>query len=369
MKVLLISPFGKQLDGGIAKWTEHIMNYYNCSVSDVKLKLLYNSRMVDSFAGDSLYNRIMNGVKNYYPLYRDFKKTISKEHYDIVHICTSASLSLIKDLAIITAARKKGIKTVVHCHFGRIPQILSGSGLEHKLFIQMLDCVDQVVVMDMDSYRSLKQKGYEKVTYLPNPLANSVQKIIDDNVGIPRVKNKIVFVGHMVRGKGVFELVEACRQIESIQVEMLGHIADENIKIQLMTLAGENSESWLHIEGSKSFEEVIRTMLSSNLFVLPTYSEGFPNVIIESMACGCPIITTPVGAIPEMLNIASEYPCGICVEPKNVRDLKIAIEYMLNNPNLASDYGRRAIKRVREMYSIPMVWTQLVKIWEQTIIK
>ena len=87
-------------------------------------------------------------------------------------------------------------------------------------------------------------------------------------------------------------------------------------------------------------------------------------MIIESMACGCPIVTTPVGAIPEMLNINTETPCGICVEPKNVEQLKAAIESFLQNDDLATSYGKRAQARVREQYAIDKVWEQLVSIWK-----
>jgi glycosyltransferase involved in cell wall biosynthesis len=73
----------------------------------------------------------------------------------------------------------------------------------------------------------------------------------------------------------------------------------------------------------KSSESV--TMVAEEdgaIFVLPTYTEGFPNVILECMASGCPIITTPVGAIPDMLQFGSTQACGACVDVKDVQGLK-----------------------------------------------
>lgn len=365
MKVLLVSPYGDQLKGGIAKWTDHIITYYKGHEDDLNLELLYNSNLRAGFGTDSIFRRIRNGIQNYYPLYKSFKKVTKQKQFDVVHVCTSASFGLLKDLAIVKHACKKGIKSVVHCHFGRIPKVLKATNWEHKLFVKLMQVVDQLVVMDMHSYRALKDYGYDKVSYLPNPLAVSVQQLIESNQDIQREPNKIVFAGHVVRTKGVFELVEACRQLKGVELEILGHIPSEEVKSQLIELAEDPEGSWLCIRGARSFEEVIKEMCSCSVFALPSYSEGFPNVIIESMACGCSIVATPVGAIPEMISIDSEEPCGICVEVQNVEQLKNAIVSLLENKELAAQLGKRAKERVNEIYSMPKVWEQLINIWKE----
>lgn len=110
-------------------------------------------------------------------------------------------------------------------------------------------------------------------------------------------------------------------------------------------------------------------MMACSVFVLPTYSEGFPNVILESMACGCAIIASNVGAIPEMLAINSQKPCGICIEPRNKKELKKAIEFILDHPDIAQEYGKRAKERVFREYSIDSVWLRMVKIWKDSLIE
>ena len=134
----------------------------------------------------------------------------------------------------------------------------------------------------------------------------------------------------------------------------------------LNDLAGKNN-NWLDIVGEKSFEDTIKEILSCELFVLPSYTEGFPNVILESMACGCSIIATKVGAIPEMLDIDGKKPCGLCIEPKNVFQLRSSILKLLDDEILAFELGKRAKRRVNEEYSMPVVWSKMVDIWKSVL--
>ena len=104
-------------------------------------------------------------------------------------------------------------------------------------------------------------------------------------------------------------------------------------------------------------------MLKCGIFVLPTYTEGFPNVILESMACACPIVTTNVGAIPEMLDVKHGDYCGKCISPQEVKPLQEAINYMLNNRIYAETCGTNAQKRVNDCYSMATIWKQMENIW------
>lgn len=364
MKVLLVSPVGNLINGGIGKWADGILSYNSKEPRfNVEIIQKYNSKSRTNFETNSLLHRLYNGLWNYFPLIRSCKKVIIKEKFDVAHICTSASLSLIKDLIIAKTAHKKNIRVYVHCHFGRLPEVLKSNGWERTVFDKLTRVADGIIVMDMKSFNALKAYGCDNVFYLPNPLVPSVEQLVKENDSIRRVPGRILFAGQVMPTKGVYELIEACKQLKDIQLYILGHVPDEKVKSDLLMRAGNGHEAWLHIVGAMPHNKVIQEMLSCNVFVLPSYTEGFPNVIIESMACGCPIVTTPVGAIPEILDINSDTPCGLCVEPRNVGQLKDAIEKLLKNNDLAHHLGIRAQTRVREEYGMEIIWEQLVKIW------
>ena len=365
MKVLLCSPYNinpQVVQGGIAIWAQNIVDYYNTLSSDVRLQVIPYDRKVRNNADSGIVKRALIGIADYKEAIRKTKRQLKEDKYDVLHLCTSASISLAKDIIVLKKAKHKGVRTVIHFHFGRIPELAQQNNWEWRLLQRVVKLADAAVTMDMKSFNTLQEKGFKNVHYLPNPLSRSImQQIAYEAATIVRDERKVCFVGHVIQTKGVFELVEACKEIKDIKVYIVGKATPE-VRSHMEQLA--DYADWLVFEGEVDHRQVIRELLTTSVFVLPTYTEGFPNVILESMACGCAIATTPVGAIPEMLDLASGEPCGLCCEPKDVEGLRRNIQFFIDHAAEARQYAKRAVKRVNEMYAMEKVWEDLVKIWK-----
>lgn len=366
IKVLLIAP-SPNLAGGISRWTKHILHYYKINNSDCNLDYLCSAQYKYSLK-KSLFERLYSGVFNYIKVILKFIKRVSYSNYDVAHITTSASISLIKDLWLIKIAKHHNIKSIVHFRFGRIPELFEKNNWEWKLLKKVVSSADMAITIDLKSYASLVSAGFRNVVNLPNPLSNEILEKVEQNNDLIIQPRTIIFVGQMLRTKGIYELVEVCSQIPNIRLNMYGSLP-KGVEHNLKDLAGEDSDKWLNIAGEIDYDLIINKMKGASIFVLPTYTEGFPNVILESMACGCPIVASKVGAIPEMLAAETSAPCGILIEPKNKLQLKEAIEYLLANPDKAKILGNRAKERVRKEYSIDSVWRKMVNIWTESLIK
>lgn len=145
-------------------------------------------------------------------------------------------------------------------------------------------------------------------------------------------KRKFVFLGRAERRKGIVELNEVLQKLissnkkintESFQFEFIGPISNEmQISHPSIIYHGEIRDS-----------QKIKSILSQNdVLVCPSWSEGFPNVILEAMASGLAIIATNVGAIPAAVSNTN----GWLIEPANNLQLENAIIDAINNPNLNS---------------------------------
>ena len=81
------------------------------------------------------------------------------------------------------------------------------------------------------------------------------------------------------------------------------------------------------------------------------------------MACGRAVIGTSVGAIPEMLNAGAPNAAGICVAPKNMHELYVAIETVLGDKEFAISMGKNGASKILNEYSQDKVMAKLLKIW------
>ena len=371
MKVLLCTPYlqdPKIVSGGINIWGNNVWSYYNQIKSDALLDLDIVSfdRIYNVQEDSSFLQRVLWGVRDYYHSVKETKQRLKgKCSYDVLHLCTSAQLGLIKDYVVIKEARKHCVKVALHLHFGRVPELIQKQNWEWRLLKRVIELADAVVTMDMKTYNALRSLGYSYIHYLPNPLSQTIrQQIIDEASSVVRSERKLCFVGHVIPTKGVYEMVEACKQIDDINLHVIGKVTPE-IRSHMEGIAGKGE--WLVFEGEKSHQDVIREMLSSSIFVLPSYTEGFPNVILESMACGCAIVATSVGAIPEMIGEEDGKQFGMIVNSKDVLGLKSAITLLLSNDTLKEECMSNAQQRVNQRYAMPIVWECLVNIWSSLI--
>ena len=369
-KILLCSPYYADKEHttcGIANWTRNIMSKQTQN-RDCVVKLIPFDRSVDLGEESGLIERLTFGIKDYLGLVLKTKKAISNEQFDIIQISTSVSLGLIRDYLISKLAFRKNVKLVLHFHFGRLPELLSSNNWESRLLRKVLSNTYASIVMDLSSYEALISNGYKNVYFLPNPLSDNVFNLAKSfKPTVTRHQDTILFVGHVTRAKGVYELIDACSQIPNINLKIVGKVLKDT-KAELLALAEKKGNAnWVDFIGEIPHDDVVKEMCTCSMFVLPTYTEGFPNVILEAMACGCPIISTDVGAIAEMLDINSNN-CGLLIHPKSVEELKDSILSVMHDDKLKHRISINAQSRVEKMYTVNAIWIQLEDIWRKILV-
>jgi glycosyltransferase involved in cell wall biosynthesis len=161
------------------------------------------------------------------------------------------------------------------------------------------------------------------------------------------------------------ELVEVCTQLEGTQLHVVGPIVHK-FRSHLIHLAQRRDEAkWLHFYGPVDDHEVYDYILRSDIFLLPSHDEAFPNALLEGMALAKPVVVSDVGAMAEMIGHGGENSCGICVEPGNAESLRAGLRSLLVKPECWQVVGRMGRKRVETLYATGPVMDQLIDLWTE----
>ncbi len=272
---------------------------------------------------------------------------------------------------------RKGIIVAVAVLF-RKPVIMHTHGCEFHLFFDALPKFSQHLVVWVfqrckyvitlsESWRNyylvnckLKQ---EQVLLLPNPVE------LPEHLPDRRDSNRVhfVFMGRIGDRKGAFDLIQAfaklpATHIQQAELTLAGDGLVEQAR-ELVTNLALNER--IYLPGWVSPEQRNQILRSADVFVLPSYNEGLPMAILEAMAWGLPILTTPVGGIPEVITHQQE---GFLIEPGNVDQLSVSIQTLIGQENLRLKMGKNARQRVIP-FNIDNYYLSLSKIYQSVVFK
>jgi glycosyltransferase involved in cell wall biosynthesis len=175
----------------------------------------------------------------------------------------------------------------------------------------------------------------------------------DFDSGVPA----IVSIGRLIEKKGFTDLIEACRLLKprghSFICEIIGEGPLEAALLAQIIEAG--LESCVKLAGPLTQSEIVSRLAFATIFVLPCTREAgggmdnLPTVIMEAMAAGLPVISTPLGGVPEMVEheksgelVPEHDPVAICA----------AMERLITDPARPRKFGERGREMAREKFSI-----------------
>jgi len=262
---------------------------------------------------------------------------------------------------------------VIHCHwtvsgliaswvFGKkIPIVLSVRGSDVKLFNNSLtkrfnryiiSRMDRVVAVSDDLADSLYKIGIEKqkIEIIPNGVSARFKPgnrvLCRQMKDLPEEAFIVLFVGLFVPVKGLDVLIDALskwRTETDWKCVLVGDGPEEK-DIADRILRHELNRQFV-FAGRQPVECIPAWMQAADVLVLPSRSEGRPNVAIEAQACGIPVVATRVGGTAE---IVMDGKTGVLVDPENSDALENALRIMKRNENLRLEMGKRANEFISE---------------------
>ena len=139
------------------------------------------------------------------------------------------------------------------------------------------------------------------------------------------------------------------------------------MRADLTALASVRDEGrWLTFTGQVDGQAALDHVARAYAVALPSHSEGFPVTVLDAMALGKPVVATPVGALPDMLQSEPDEQCGVLVAVGDVRALREAIESLLERPEWARELGQRGKRRVARAYSPEAIYPMYRAAWSES---
>ncbi|MEM2970108.1 MAG: glycosyltransferase family 4 protein [Candidatus Bathyarchaeia archaeon] len=201
-----------------------------------------------------------------------------------------------------------------------------------------------------------------RISYVPNGIDTNFFKPAK-----PKEENLLLYVGRISELKGLHILIKTLKHLkENVHLVIIGPPDWDITYYQnlLYSIEKENSKGRHKIDylGAMEQSEIVKWYQKASLLVLPSYAEGFPVTILEALSCETPVIATPVGGVPEIIE---NNKTGLLVPPGDHKLLAEALTYLLENETIRFRMASEGRKMIRERYSIETACKKLLATYNQ----
>ena len=245
---------------------------------------------------------------------------------------------------------------------------IPGSNPRLRLYdLFLLRYVSKIVWKKANIVTVLSQKSYNMAKNLVDRDFVIIHNGIDTSEFYPIDKKKqgmkILSVGRLTKGKRISDLIRAIPTVLHDCPDLLVRIIGEgNMANELHNIARElNVEKNVEFHGYIPHSHLPDYYTTSDLFVLPSLSEGMSNTVLEAMAAGLPIITTETGGTKELISGN-----GLVVPPGRPDLIAGAILQYINDPSLRRDHGTRS-RALAESMDWSRVADHYIRLYEELV--
>jgi len=184
----------------------------------------------------------------------------------------------------------------------------------------------------------------------------AVKKKISERV------NVVGYIGRLSEEKGILNLIEAIPLVLKERADTHFMICGEGSLASKVEKIVKGLEADVKLMGWIPHEDVPQYLNKLKLLVLPSFTEGLPNIVLEAMACGTPVLATPVGAVPDIIK---DGVTGFLLRSNDPEHIADRIVELLDKPKLLEKVSTNAYNYVRENFS----YEKVLETWRRFISK
>jgi glycosyltransferase involved in cell wall biosynthesis len=303
---------------------------------------------------------------------------VTKVRPSLVHYHTSRGMAFLKDMVLAAVVRCLfRVTTVLHIRSSDAASILASRVPRLQRFqLQVLrHCCDRLVLLSenvLDDFAAILgseagRRFRTHCTVLPNftLLPATCRRHQEPKDGV-----RVFYIGNLGAGKGIYDILEAAKRLRDqatspFQVILAGPFNDRQEEQRLRTMVADyHLRDTVLFLGTVHDREKEAAFLQADVFVLPSYSEGMPQSLLEAMAYGLPVIVSDVGGIPEVVCDGQE---GLMIKPGDVDGLCRALRQLIESVECRQRMGAAARRRIAAHHTVEIYLRQLQELYDRAI--
>lgn len=279
----------------------------------------------------------------------------------LVHVHISIGASFWRKSVVCLLARLAGRPYLLHVH-GDFGEFYEKCSRQARYLMRDVIAKAALVIAVCDAWRVTLERicPQARVEVLPNAVSLPP---LDDLGRVGHEQTTLLFLGDVIRTKGVYDLAHAFARIAGRfpRLKLVYAGAGELEEVHRLASRLELRDrieciGWL--EAQRKHAE----LASATIFVLPSHVEGMPMSLLEAMAWGLPAIATTVGGIPEVVDHDVN---GLLVPPGDIDALAAAIARLVSEPELRGRLGRAARETIATRFALGATVERLIAIYRR----
>lgn len=286
--------------------------------------------------------------------------TLIFKDISIAHLHTAERGSFFRKAILVRTFKLFGVKTVMHHHAAEFEEFYKKLSVRNKNYVnRTLEMVDVNIVLSKRLISMITSKAPKaRVEVLYNAVPVPKYNVYDLNA------KHIMFLGRLGKRKGTYDLLQAIKNIDDkmpkeYKFDLCGDGEVDEVKEKIKELQLEERISfvgWINAERKNEFFK------KACINVLPSYNEGLPMSILESMAFGIPNISTNIASIPEVIQNGMN---GFLVRPGDISALSECLLKLINNSTLRSQFSANSYELIKKQFGLDTNIARLKEIYHE----
>lgn len=351
MRVLVVGPSDTKSRGGMAT-----------AIGDIRYSRILNERFdIDVFAS---YIDGKLPVRLLYSIYAFLKFLVIYKKYDLFHLHMASYGSTFRKAWYLKVIKRSGKKAIVHIHGAKYLVFYEQLNEKKKEKVRRyLENADMVLALSKDWKEKFDSVfGLKNCRILENGI--DVDKYAAAITDDTKVYHSFAVLGRLGQRKGTYDLLNAAetvvKEIPDFKCYLAGDGEVEKVRKVIQEKGLENNVMAIGWIGP---EKKILLLKKVSTVVLPSYHEGLPMSILEGMAAGKAVVSTTVGAIPEVVGKEN----GILIKPGNVEALEKALVQCCRNPEMVKRMAEENVEKIHRKFSVERMHTRLAEYYEECL--